>query len=132
MGSLKKDEILRREGMAYALRVAKEKGIEGLEEDLARRNISEVPIRITQPQITEYSQAVKHNVVFYMSVLTRGILADKFGFGKEQLEEFNHHINNRADCLTGDYTTWKDQIETLNGDFGLDIKDEGIDTTVRI
>ena len=36
MGSLKKDEILRREGMSYALRVAKEKGVDGLEEELLR------------------------------------------------------------------------------------------------
>lgn len=132
MGSLKKDEQLRREGMAYALRVAKDKGIDGLENELNRRNATEVPIRITSAQLKEFSQLVKHNVVFYMGVLTRGILADKFEFTKEQLSEFNEIMNFRADCLTEDYTTWQEQIDALNEDFSLNIKDEGVDTTIRI
>lgn len=132
MSNLKKEERLRREGMSYALRVAKEKGVDGLEKELDRRNATEVPIRISNLQLQEFSQLVKHNVVLYMGVLTRGVLADKFGFTKEQLAEFNKNLNFRADCLTEDYTTWQEQIDTLNEDFDLDIKDEGIDTTIRI
>lgn len=132
MSSLKKDEILRREGMAYALKVAKENGIDGLEQELQRRNATEVPIRISEAQLKDFSQLVKHNVVFYMGVLTRGVLADKFGFTKEQLSDFDKNLNFRADCLTEDYTTWQDQIDALNEDFELDIKDEGIDKIIRI
>lgn len=132
MSNLKKEEQMRREGMAYALRVAKERGIDGLEEELEKRNATEVPIRISTSQLKEFSQLVKHNVVFYMGVLTRGVLADKFDFDADQLKIFDENLNFRADCLTEDYTTWKDQIDTLNEDFNLGIKDEGIDTTIRI
>ena len=59
MSSLKKDEQLRREGMSYALRVAKENGVEGLENELHRRNASEVPLRITKAQMQQYSESVK-------------------------------------------------------------------------
>lgn len=41
---MKKEERLRREGMAYALRVAKEKGIEALESDMKARGILELPL----------------------------------------------------------------------------------------
>lgn len=34
---LSKEERARRDGMAYALKVAKEKGVEGLEEEIKRR-----------------------------------------------------------------------------------------------
>lgn len=37
MAKLSKEEMARREGMAYALRIAKEKGIDALEEDLKMR-----------------------------------------------------------------------------------------------
>ena len=127
MGSLKKDEILRREGMSYALRVAKEKGVDGLEEELNRRNATEIPIRMTQAQITEYSQAVKHNVVFYMSVLVRNILLDYFDFDKEQLEKFNELLTSRSECIS-----WQEQMDILNEEVGLNVVDEGIDTTIRI
>lgn len=132
MSNLKKEEQMRREGMSYALRVAKERGIDGLEEELKRRNATEVPIRISTSQLKEFSQLVKHNVIFYMGVLTKGVLADKFDFDADQLKIFDENLNFRADCLTEDYTTWKDQIDTLNEDFNLGIKDEGIDTTIRI
>lgn len=132
MSNLKKEEQMRREGMAYALRVAKERGVDGLEKELERRNATEVPIRISTSQLKEFSQLAKHNVVFYMGVLTRGVLADKFDFDADQLKIFDENLNFRADCLTEDYTTWKDQIDTLNEDFNLGIKDEGIDTTIRI
>lgn len=132
MSNLKKEEQMRREGMAYALRVAKERGINGLEEELEKRNATEVPIRISTSQLKEFSQLVKHNVIFYMGVLTKGVLADKFDFDADQLKIFDENLNFRADCLTEDYTTWKDQIDTLNEDFNLGIKDEGIDTTIRI
>lgn len=132
MSNLKKEDQMRREGMAYALRVAKERGIDGLEEELEKRNATEVPIRISTSQLKEFSQLVKHNVIFYMGVLTRGVLADKFDFDANQLKIFDENLNFRADCLTEDYTTWKDQIDTLNEDFNLGIKDEGIDTTIRI
>lgn len=132
MSNLKKEEQMRREGMAYALRVAKERGVDGLEKELERRNATEVPIRISTSQLKEFSQLVKHNVIFYMGVLTRGVLADKFDFDADQLKIFDENLNFRADCLTEDYTTWKDQIDTLNKDFNLGIKDEGIDTTIRI
>lgn len=132
MSNLKKEEQMRREGMAYALRVAKERGVDGLEKELERRNATEVPIRISTSQLKEFSQLVKHNVIFYMGVLTKGVLADKFDFDADQLKIFDENLNFRADCLTEDYTTWKDQIDTLNEDFNLGIKDEGIDTTIRI
>ena len=42
-----KEESARREGMAYALRIAKEKGIEALEKELEFRNITNIPIKIS-------------------------------------------------------------------------------------
>lgn len=48
MSKLSKEEIGRREGMAYAYKLVKEKGIEALEEDLRMRNIYNIPIRVTK------------------------------------------------------------------------------------
>ena len=43
-----KEESARREGMAYALRIAKEKGIEALEKELEFRNITNIPIKVSK------------------------------------------------------------------------------------
>ena len=42
MAKLSKEEQARREGMSYALRVAREKGIDGLEEELKFRQAYDV------------------------------------------------------------------------------------------
>ena len=48
MAKLSKEEQARREGMSYALRVAREKGIDGLEEELRFRQAYDVPLKISQ------------------------------------------------------------------------------------
>ncbi len=47
----KDEEKARREGMAYALKIAKEKGIEGLEDDLKMRNAINLPIPVSKKSI---------------------------------------------------------------------------------
>ena len=51
MSKLSKEEIGRREGMAYAYKLVKEKGIEALEEDLRMRNIYNIPIRVNKEDL---------------------------------------------------------------------------------
>ena len=50
-----KEELARREGMSYALRYAKEHGLEALEEDLKRRQAYNIPIRISNKELQSFS-----------------------------------------------------------------------------
>jgi SSS family solute:Na+ symporter/sodium/proline symporter len=65
-----KEEQWRREGMLYALKVAKEKGIEGLEEEIKFRNISQVPIAISRDKIDECILNIKLNTIDTMLILS--------------------------------------------------------------
>ena len=47
----KEEEKARREGMSYALRIAKEKGIEELEKDLNMRKVVDLPIPVSKKRI---------------------------------------------------------------------------------
>lgn len=49
-------EQARRDGMGYALKIAREKGIEGLEEEVKFRNISKVSVAMSDE---EYKELVK-------------------------------------------------------------------------
>ena len=59
MARMSKEEQARREGMAYALRIAKEKGIEALEEDLKMRNVIDLPCRVSKADLSKFSENVK-------------------------------------------------------------------------
>lgn len=132
MSSLKKDEQLRREGMSYALRVAKENGVEGLENELHRRNASEVPLRITKAQMQQYSESVKENVVNHILLLSLVTLRDEFEFGAKRLKQFQERFTDNASCIAGDWTTWEEQVKVLAEEVGIEYVEYMKDVTVRV
>ncbi len=101
-----REEQARLEGMAQALRVAREKGIEGLEDEIRMRNITGLPCAVPKKAIDECIQNIKNNVVDTFTVLVAYTLHHKFGYGKTRLARFAEEFNFQAECLTEDYCTW--------------------------
>ena len=127
-----KEEQARMEGMAQALRIAKEKGIEGLEADLKMRNIIGLPCAVNKAVLDECIMKIKYNVVDTFTILVAYTLHEKFGFGKERLGRFIQAFNFQAECLDEDYCTWEDQIEILRQECGLDLSIRKNDKDVRV
>ena len=127
MMSRNKEERARMEGMAQALRIAKAKGVEGLEEELRMRNIVDLPCAVNEC-ITQ----INNNTVDTVTILSAYILHEKFGFGRTRLDRFIHEFNFQAECLMDDYFTWDDQIEVLRQECGLNLEIRKNDKNVRI
>ena len=83
-----KEEQARMEGMAQALRIAKAKGIDGLEADLKMRNITGLPCAVSRAAMDECIMNIKYNVVDTFTILVAYTLHEKFGFGKTRLNRF--------------------------------------------
>ena len=130
--SRNKEERARMEGMAQALRIAKEKGVEGLEEELRMRNIVDLPCAVSNSAMNECIMRIKNNTVDTVTILSAYILHEKFGFGRTRLDRFIHEFNFQAECLMDDYFTWDDQIEVLRQECGLNLEIRKNDKDVRI
>lgn len=130
--SRNKEEQARMEGMAQALRIAKAKGIDGLEADLKMRNITGLPCAVSRAAMDECIMNIKYNVVGTFTILVAYTLHEKFGFGKTRLNRFIHDFNFQAECLDEDYCTWEDQIEILRQECGLDLSIRKNDKDVRV
>ncbi len=126
-----KEEQARMEGMAQALRIAKERGIEGLEADLKMRNITGLPCAVSRAAMDECIMNIKYNVVDTFTILVAYTLHEKFGFGKTRLDRFIHDFNFQAECLDEDYCTWEDQIAVLRQECGLDLSIRKNDKDVK-
>lgn len=120
------------EGMAQALRIAKTKGIDGLEADLKMRNITGLPCAVSRAAMDECIMNIKYNVIDTFTILVAYTLHEKFGFGKTRLNRFIHDFNFQAECLDEDYCTWEDQIEILRQECGLDLSIRKNDKDVRV
>ena len=127
-----KEEQARMEGMAQALRIAKTKGIDGLEADLKMRNITGLPCAVSRAAMDECIMNIKYNVIDTCTILVAYTLHEKFGFGKTRLNRFIHDFNFQAECLDEDYCTWEDQIEILRQECGLDLSIRKNDKDVRV
>lgn len=117
-----KEELARREGMSYALKIAKEKGIDELEKDLKKRMAFDIPVRLSAKTLEEFSERVKNNVVDTFVILTAVTLHDEFGFGQKRVQQFIDRFTFKADCLNGDFTTWQEQIDILKEEIGINLK----------
>lgn len=125
-------EEARREGMAYALKIAKTKGIEGLEEECKFRGAMKMPLALPKNAIDECTLKIKENTIDSILILSAITLRDQFGFGAKRISQYIERFNEKADCLMSDYTTWEEQIKILKDECGLDLKIRKNDKDVKV
>lgn len=119
MARIDKEEQARREGMAYAFKIAKERGIDGLEKELRLRNITKLPVAIKEKDVEEWCDGMKNQTVDSVGILAMVSLRD--GFGKKRLLEFREIFNNKTECIMNpDWSCWDDQIAILKEECGID------------
>lgn len=121
MGKISKEEQARREGMSYALEVAKEKGIDGLEEDLKMRNAINLPVGVSKKALAECSINMKNNILDTVMILMVATLHDEFGFGEKRVQRAIDRLNFKAECIGEDYCTWEDYIQVIKEELNIDL-----------
>lgn len=118
---MNKEEKARLSGMSYALKVAKEKGIEGLEQDLRRRGALDIPVAVNMKHLNEFGDRVRNNVLDTVLIMSCVVLRDEFEFGAKRIQRFIERFNLKAECLAGDYVTWGGIQETLKEELGIEL-----------
>ena len=118
---ISKEEQARRDGMAYALKVAKEKGIDGLEDEIKRRGCGIAPCTIRQKELNELKKNISDNVIVSITAMSAYVLRWKFGFGDKRINRFKDYVNDLADSIVRDYLTVDDILEELKNDYGIDL-----------
>lgn len=122
VAKLDKEEAARREGMTYALKIAREKGVDGLEEELKFRNCTLLPVGAKRKNCDVAIEQIKNQTCDTFIALTCHTLNDEFGFGKKRLQKFIDRFENKAECLADGYCYWKDITKTLWDEMGLNLK----------
>lgn len=120
--SVNKEEQARREGMSYALKIAKEKGIDGLEEELKFRNCTKLPVGIKRSTCNEVIGRIKDSTCDTFIALTVSTLNDEFGFGEKRLQRFIDRFEFKALCLGEGYCSWADIVNVIKDELGLELK----------
>ena len=123
----------RQEGMSYALKIAKEGGMEALEKEIKYRNIENYwYMGLNKKETQEVKEKIAlrtKGIVTCVSLLT---LRDEFGFGKDRGLRFLNRFDTKIDCLIGNpedgqTVTLEDYAEAVRQEMGIKIEiSEGI------
>lgn len=112
----------REDGLQLALRIVKEKGIEGLEEEIRFRNITGIHTLLDKKSLDTATKKIKEMTVDIFTVLSVATLRDEFDFGKKRCERFINRMNLKAECLLDDMVTWQDFIDNIEEEMGIKLR----------
>ena len=132
MAKISKEQQARIDGMAYALKVARESGIEGLEKECRLRGALKAPVGLPKKALDEFIVNCKNQLADTFCILTCVTLHDDFGFGHKRLERFRDRFMLKTDCIVEDYATWQENIEILERECRMAFSIRKNDKDVRI
>lgn len=75
----------RTEGMEFALRLVKDKGIEELEKEIKFRQRTGISLNVTRQELNAASNKIKEMTLDTYSILSIACLCDLWGFGKKKM-----------------------------------------------
>lgn len=136
----KADEIikLRNEGMAYALAIAKQGGIDVLEEQVKLRGCLKASVKFTPEELNLTINAISDRVYNNMLAMMYAVLHDECGFGEKRLKRFKEMFDQKvylvgeADPVGRHYARFEDFAAEANRLYGLGINmDEIVKTQMN-
>ena len=122
MSSRNKEMQARTEGMAYALKIAGQGGIEELEKEIKFRNLTGISLNLSRKDLNTASEKIKEMTMDTFTILTVAVLHDEFGFGEKRCQRFIDRMNKKAECMIDDFCTWDDYIRTIKEELNLELQ----------
>lgn len=120
----------RMQGMLYAHKIAKERGLDELEKEIKLRGILKLDIWADKKEVDALYDTLSTNLYQHMLVTIMYSIHREFGFGRDRLmrlkKEFDKNVKMllKLDWMGEHYTTFEDWGIELNQKFGLDFNVE--------
>ena len=122
----------RMEGMAYALRIAEKDGIEGLREELLKRNITKINLNVSHKELEKATEQMRNMMFDTFMAFTVGILHDVWGFGPDRTQKFMDKFQEGAELMEQGVITWDEIIENAYEVVGKKLAIRHNDTNTRL
>ena len=132
MGKIDKEQKARMDGMAYALKIAKEKGIDGLENEIKARGILGVNLTVDSKTLRESYESMCTTLFQNMKTVFLQVLIKELGFGEKRLRRFKEAYDHKSMCLVSldqyaeHFVTFEDMAIDLKKRYNIDMNAEMI------
>ncbi len=108
------------QGMAMALKIVRDGGIEALEKEIEYRNLTGVSLNITRSELEQATTAIRLRATEVAIVISMITLLDEFCFSKYQARRYKEVFDQQVDRVLNDEVTLNDYLKRISRD--LDIK----------
>lgn len=125
MAKMDKTYQQRMEGMLFAHKIATEKGIDGLEEEIKLRNYLKLDIWADMDQVRELEEMLSQNLYNSFVSTMMFTIHDEFGFGKARLQKLKEAFDKKVenifdlDWLGKHYVRFEDYAKYLEAEYGF-------------
>ena len=119
MAKLSKEQKAYLDGMAFALKVAKESGIEGLEEEIKFRGITNAPLNVSAKELTVAARARAHEELLFVATASAATLADHIKMPPSRVLDYLKEFNHRVDIYRKDPDAFREAQQKLDRNLGL-------------
>ena len=130
MGKLDKEQEARMAGMRYALGIAKEKGVDGLQKELQMRGALGIGLLIDNDKLKKAYEILAETIYQNTITVVLATLAHDSGFGEKRLRRFkeaydkNTLWNFELDGYAEHYVTYVDMAMELKTKYNIDMNVE--------
>ncbi len=103
----------RNDGLALALKIVNEGGIEALEKEVKFRGVSKIHTPLAQKDLEKALAPIKEHTIATILAMAIHVLYDEFDFRTARLTRFKDRFNLKVDCLLDDLVSWGDIVEEI-------------------
>lgn len=121
MAKLNDIQKYRNDGLALALKIVKEKGVQGLEEEIKFRNITGIHTHLSKSALERVEEEFKRQVIKYYQAASLYILKENYQFGKVKMKNYYRKFEDLCDSVIRDYLTLEDIANWLRDEYKINL-----------
>lgn len=118
---LNKTDSARIQGMQYAARVIKEKGLDEFTKELKYRDRSGIAIPIKAEEVNRNFHKIIDQMITLTLTASCAVLLDEFDFSHDDLQRFRDRYELKSACIGDNYASWQDFIDILAEEAGITV-----------
>ncbi len=111
----------RNQGLAFALKVVKEGGIEALENEIKSRNLSGVSLNITRKELEDATIKMRMHATEVSIIISMVALLEEFQFSKYQVQKFKATFDNKVNDILNDLVSMEEYLKVCKEKYGIEI-----------
>ena len=115
------------DGMAYALKIVEQGGVEALRQEVKTRAAIFIPLEVTRESVTQIIATLADGILNTMLATSLYTLNQKFGFGQKRLMDYYEEFGHNCDMVTAldpfgnNYAKMSEYATILKDKYGIDL-----------